>query len=184
METTATNLPIHRFEAAGLGKAPFRFLGAEERRGPIKFLDESGVMLEVGAPGQPMGTCDYCGQGIAICCKIRSADGREFIVGTDCVRKTGDAGMLRGVKSAEGQRRKERAAIVKAATAERVRACRRLFERDDVRAQLATMTARTAGGKDMPALRYVEFCLYGTGAGAVRAAELVEQAADAAGVQR
>lgn len=93
METT-----VHKFEAAGLGKAPFRYVGFTEKRGPIVTILPNGIRQEVGAPGQPMGTCDYCGQGIAICCEIVSADGKRFIVGSDCVEKTGDRG-LRVVKS-------------------------------------------------------------------------------------
>lgn len=78
---------LHPFERAGLGLAPFRLSYVEERRGPIRTQIEPGIFVEVGAPGQPMGTCDYCGQGIAICCGIESADGRRFIVGSDCVAK-------------------------------------------------------------------------------------------------
>lgn len=88
MSTTAT----HVFEAAGLGLAPFRYVGCYEDRGPHRF-EQHGVTIEVGAPGQPMGTCAYCGQGIAICCSIESADGRRFTVGSECVAKTGDAGL-------------------------------------------------------------------------------------------
>jgi len=43
--------------------------------------------MSVGYAGQPAGSCDYCGQGIKYCCHIRSADGREFVVGCDCVMK-------------------------------------------------------------------------------------------------
>lgn len=75
---------LHPFEKAGLGKAPFVFRGMETKVGPIHLAD--GV-TQIGAPGQPMGTCDYCGQGIAHCCNIRSADGKRFIVGIDCVEK-------------------------------------------------------------------------------------------------
>lgn len=112
---TATDL--HVFEAAGLGTAPFRYLGFTELRGPIKIL-ENGVWngLESGAPGQPMGTCAYCGQGIAICCEIRSADGKTFVVGSDCVEKTGDAG-LRKVKTDVA---KFKAAATKAREEERI----------------------------------------------------------------
>lgn len=74
----------HPFEAAGLGLAPFRCIGAETRVGPIRL--PGGI--EVGAPGQPMGTCDFCGTGIAECYVIRSSDGKQFIVGCDCVAKT------------------------------------------------------------------------------------------------
>jgi hypothetical protein len=99
-----SNEKIHKFELAGLGKAPFRYTGWEERRGPIAMAD--GTL--VGAPGQPMGTCDYCGQGIAICCHILSSDGRAFIVGSDCVAKTGDAGLKRIVKQEDAKRQRER----------------------------------------------------------------------------
>lgn len=34
-----------------------------------------------------MGTCDYCGQGIATVMRIESSDGRSFGVGCDCVAK-------------------------------------------------------------------------------------------------
>lgn len=87
---------VHVFERAGLGIAPFRFVGCYESRGPI-ITHVNGVECHVGAPGQPMGTCAYCGQGIAICCQILSADGRRFIVGYDCVRKTGDAGLKKAI---------------------------------------------------------------------------------------
>lgn len=80
---------IHKFEAAGLGKAPFRFVGMTEHVGPIALKDGT----QVGAPGQPMGTCQFCGQGIRYCCEILAADGRTFVVGTDCVEKTGDGGL-------------------------------------------------------------------------------------------
>lgn len=73
----------HPWEVAGLGKYPFRVVGVFENRGPIHMPD--GTM--VGAPGQPMGTCDYCGNGIAECWSIKAADGKRFIVGCDCVRK-------------------------------------------------------------------------------------------------
>jgi hypothetical protein len=86
---------IHAFEKAGLGRAPFRCVGVEERRGPIVVSEAGGVTTTIGAPGQPMGVCDFCGTGIAECYLIRSTDGRDFIVGSDCVRKTGDAGLLR-----------------------------------------------------------------------------------------
>ena len=83
----------HVFEKAGLGLAPFKVLRCETRVGPIRMPDGT----EVGAPGQPMGTCDYCGTGIKDCYVIRSKDAKEFIVGCDCVLKAGDAGLKREV---------------------------------------------------------------------------------------
>jgi hypothetical protein len=68
-----TAVTLHPFEQAGLGKAPFRYLGSDEKR---------------TKSGQPAGTCDYCYRGILTCCVIGSADGKSFVVGCDCVRKT------------------------------------------------------------------------------------------------
>lgn len=70
----------HPFESAGLGLAPFAYVGMIEK-------------TYSACPGhsQPAGTCDYCGQGIKYCCEIRSADGRRFTVGCDCVRKVNRA---------------------------------------------------------------------------------------------
>ena len=73
----------HKFEAAGLGKAPFRLIDVYEKRGPLQLAD--GTL--VGAPGQPMGTCRYCGTGIAVCCVIQDAEGATFEVGSECVKK-------------------------------------------------------------------------------------------------
>jgi hypothetical protein len=67
----------HAFEKAGLGLAPFRYAGMEEKV----------YVAFPGAPAQPAGTCDYCGNGIKYCCHVKSADGKEFIVGTDCIEK-------------------------------------------------------------------------------------------------
>jgi len=58
--------PVHPFEHAGLGTAPFRFVSC--------FRGKRG--------------CAYCGQELAICFVIRSAEGNTFVVGSDCVRKT------------------------------------------------------------------------------------------------
>ena len=97
---------VHVFEKAGLGRAPFRCVGMERKVGPIKLGDGT----EIGAPGQPMGTCDFCGTGIADCFQIVSADGRAFVVGCDCVAKTGDGGLRKVVdaKVAELRRTRDR----------------------------------------------------------------------------
>lgn len=86
MTRPSTATSVHPFEEAGLGLAPFRFVGMREVRGPLLVMVD-GVEFQVGAPGQPMGTCAYCGQGIAVCCDISSADGKRFTVGSDCVAK-------------------------------------------------------------------------------------------------
>ena len=88
-------LVTHPFERAGLGVAPFRCVGVEYRVGPIRSVMDFGngpVQVEVGAPGQPMGSCKYCGQGIAECCIIQDVNGKRFIVGNVCVRKAAAEG--------------------------------------------------------------------------------------------
>lgn len=80
---TMTATKIHKFELAGLGKAPFRVIGCEEQI----------FQAAPGAPMQPGTCCDYCGTGIMYVFWITSADGNRFKVGSDCVAKTGDVGL-------------------------------------------------------------------------------------------
>ena len=71
-----TSEPIHPFEAAGLGKAPFRFDGIADNVYSV-------------APGhsQPGGTCKFCYRGIRYEFWVVSADGKRFTVGSECIRK-------------------------------------------------------------------------------------------------
>lgn len=100
---TATNL--HPFTKSGLGEAPFRCVGMHVEQGPRQLPNG----LTVGAPGQPLGTCDHCGMGIKYVYDIVSADGNRFGVGCECVLKTArmsdagrtiveDAAVVRDVK--------------------------------------------------------------------------------------
>jgi len=82
---------IHPFELTGLGRAPFHFVQMVERV----------YQACHGAPVQPGGTCDHCGNGIRYCYQIRSADGRLSEVGCDCVRKTHDTALDAKVKAAK-----------------------------------------------------------------------------------
>lgn len=66
----------HPFERAGLGKAPFRCVGCREN-----------WFVMPGFGQKPGGSCDYCGTGILYEYVIKSADGAEFVVGSDCVMK-------------------------------------------------------------------------------------------------
>lgn len=93
---------VHPFERVGLGKAPFRVAGYEKR-------------VFYACPGAPMqcgGSCDYCGTGIVHTFIIVSADGKRFVVGSDCVAKTGDRAMVReaGAARREYQARESKAA--------------------------------------------------------------------------
>jgi|ERR1700722_9868325 len=75
---------VHKFQLAGLGKAPFRFDGQEV------------ILHQVpGLPPRAGSSCDFCGMSIANVFWIKSSDGRRFKVGWDCAAKTGDAGLCR-----------------------------------------------------------------------------------------
>jgi len=89
---------MHCFEAAGLGKAPFRFAG---------FYVSTYVACQ-GAPVQPGTTCDYCGAALMNVCAVKSADGKRFKVGCDCVRKVGDGGLMKAYKRSPEYRAAQR----------------------------------------------------------------------------
>lgn len=84
---------IHKFESAGLGQAPFRYVGYQE-------------ITYQACPGAPVvagGSCDYCGACIRDAFFIESADHKKFKVGSDCIYKIGDAGLVDTVKRAANQ---------------------------------------------------------------------------------
>jgi hypothetical protein len=76
-----TTTPIHPFEKAGLGVAPFR----------CTRVTVAKYQACHGAPVQPGASCDYCGTGIMNVFWIKGSqpDAAEFRVGCDCVAKTG-----------------------------------------------------------------------------------------------
>lgn len=164
MESAA--LKIHKFEAAGLGKAPFAFVGFEIKRGPIKLADGT----EVGAPGQPMGSCCYCGTGIANCFNIRSADGQKSYVGSDCIAKVGDAGLMKAVKKivsdAAKARKREREAKAEAVAKE---ACEALIAQFSEKFKSAPHPRGFAG---LSLLDYAEWMLKNTHSFGIVAYEL------------
>ena len=86
---------MHVFTRSNLGSAPFRCVGVFQQVGPIVLSDGT----QVGSPGQAMGVCAHCGTGIADCYQIKSADGKVFVVGSSCVEKTGDAGLIKSYKN-------------------------------------------------------------------------------------
>lgn len=88
---------LHAFERAGLGKAPFDFVGCSEEF--ITYPDGTQ---------QASGCCDYCYNGIRYVCHIKSADGRRFKVGCNCVDKVGDKGIIRAYKTSPEFRKIQR----------------------------------------------------------------------------
>lgn len=70
----------HPFEVAGLGAAPFHCFGSYES----KFRAIPG---DPHCPVQPGSSCDYCGSALMYVFAVRSSDGKEFKVGSDCILK-------------------------------------------------------------------------------------------------
>jgi hypothetical protein len=102
---TTTPSAVHPFELAGLGKAPFRYIGLGQQD------REYGMVVTERLPGglcvvtQPGGTCEYCGMAIIVLCNVESADGKRFHVGSDCIRKV-DAALVARVDRDLAKRRK------------------------------------------------------------------------------
>lgn len=109
-EAAALVAGVHPFEAAGMGKAPFRYVGEVDQN--IKYGQATGLMkTESGAVVEfqttPGGTCEYCGQYIVSMFRIESADGVKSVVGSDCVTKCNpeNVKLVSAVKKAVNARR-------------------------------------------------------------------------------
>jgi hypothetical protein len=143
----------HPFERAGLGKAPFRFVGmAQQDRlyGEVILNRAEYERTGIALTTKPGGTCAYCGAAIVNMCNIVSADGRLFHVGCDCVNLTGDANLVRKVKAATlAADRKKRAARAESVKAELAA----LLADETARATLAALphpvAARAAQGETL-----------------------------------
>lgn len=160
---------IHRFEAAGLGKAPFAFTGK---------VTEKTYCACPGAPVQPGSKCDYCGTRIRYEFWVRSADGREFKVGCDCIYKTRDTSLIKQISVAERKLRDAKNAAAKASKAERV--AQRI---EAARAKLPSVSGTLASkphpnsyyaGQGRTLLDYVNWCLENRGG--LTAAYIIERA--------
>lgn len=76
---------VHIFEAASLGKGPFK----------VSHVTTEG------------GNCEYCSTLIVFRFYIKGQDSKVFFVGSDCVMKTGDAGLIKVVAAEVKKRQKE-----------------------------------------------------------------------------
>ncbi len=71
---------MHSFEMSGMGKPPFRY-----------HIPERPDLLAVPA-------CEHCGRTISNINHVISSDGVVSMVGTDCLKKSGDEGLIAGHK--------------------------------------------------------------------------------------
>lgn len=170
---------VHPFERAGLGKAPFRFVGmvqqdlcyGEAILSRVEF-QATGVLMTT----KPGGSCAYCGTYIVQMFNVKSADGRTFHVGSDCVAKTGDKKLIDAAKVAQ----RKRDAVKRTAKAADVRReLNALLDREDVRELLSTKQRPQpipGWSKEMNSLLSYVIFLAGRGgaAGRLRALRLVK----------
>lgn len=128
---------MHAFERAGLGVAPFRCAG----------MSEKVYVAFPGAPAQPAGTCDYCGNGIRYCCHIKDSSGKEFIVGTDCVMKVNAENNVAGATGVKAEMQKKQAARRRELAEEKRVARREAWAAEKVAKEAAERDAN--GGKTL-----------------------------------
>lgn len=114
MNTESPKTIVHCFEEAGLGKAPFRFVGCKSYagNGETRIVDQRGGVTTSTTPGT---SCAFCGTYIVEAYVIESADRKRFNVGCDCVYKTGDFGLVNLVKKAANKLHTEKRHIREAA---------------------------------------------------------------------
>jgi hypothetical protein len=135
----------HKFETAGLGRAPFRFVN----------YYQSKYQACPDAPVQPGTVCDFCWTGIIDVFVIRDADGKEFKVGSTCVDKTGDAGLVNVVKRKANQLKREKK---NAKDWERIKAAKAIFTTDEALRDRLAKKPHPRGIKEFTLLDYIGWC--------------------------
>jgi hypothetical protein len=158
----------HVWEIAGLGLAPYSYVGHSSDH----------YQACPGAPVQVGGSCDYCGQGIVEMYRFRSADGRTFKVGSECVKRAGDAGL---VKMIAADVRAHNRAVLHERQDARIAAAVALLPsvRDALTSQRHPNEWRAAQGETL--MGWVEWMLENAGrSGKCDAAKVIERAAKGA----
>jgi len=112
--TNITGTQVHIFQSAGLGVGPFR-------------------LSHVTGEG---GSCEYCGTTIVWRFYLNGSDGKQFFVGSDCVLKSGDAGLIKVVE-AEVKRRQNDARKVRETA--KLSALTAMLQSPDVSSKLSAM---------------------------------------------
>jgi hypothetical protein len=180
------NSELHPFEKAGLGKAPFRYIGQVPQDicyGERLLSSRDSAVRFTTKPG---GTCDACGTYIVDMFRIVSSDGQESVVGCDCILKVSqtieekktfqdDLKAMKKAKAktaAEKKKAKDRAMVQTArAGFESIPVVRFLLEK-----QPHPDSRMASWGKTMA--DYVEWMFLNAGlSGQVQAAKIVESVA-------
>lgn len=101
---------IHKWELAGVGKAPFKVMGVYElpsislaEHNPSAYNNQLAMMPK----GYRCGSCMVCGTGLKVNYLMNDSLGNKFSVGCDCVGKSGNSSLITKVKALKLQRAKE-----------------------------------------------------------------------------
>lgn len=109
---------IHPFAERGLGAAPFKLVGHYSL--PSPYLAEQNPAAYQNAlrempQGWGIGSCAYCGMALVNNFLILAANGRKFVVGSECVRRVGDAQLVSQAEAIERKARREKQRAKRAA---------------------------------------------------------------------
>lgn len=93
---------LHVFEKSGCGRAPFRCVAMFSIPSPSlaeRNPDAYNAALRELPRDLHCGTCNHCGTAIMHNFVIEDHVGKRFVVGSSCVYKTGDAGLIKQVRA-------------------------------------------------------------------------------------
>lgn len=92
-------MDTHTFTLSGLGQAPFTLIG----------VDDNCKSPAPGVAPRPAGSCDHCATAIRFEFHLQSADGVNSKVGSDCIKKSGDRGLISLANREKNRRAREAA---------------------------------------------------------------------------
>lgn len=164
---------VHPFQAAGLGLAPFRYIGQVHQDIAYGQAVVNSTEFRAGGPlitTAPGGSCAYCGHYILNMFNVRSSDGKTFHVGSDCIAKVGGPALAAKVAKVVSANRK---AATDKRNAEKIAAAEEALGDIVIVAALNAQPHPSRPGATM--LDYVGWLLNNAGtSGKLRAAKIVE----------
>ncbi len=105
---------IHLWQDQELGVAPFRVktficLPSKEmaEQNPLVYQEQMAeVCQQARALGVGLGSCNSCGMALTVNVVIEDTNGKRFVVGQDCAKKTFDAKLITDIENIERNRQK------------------------------------------------------------------------------
>lgn len=106
---------LHKWEIAGLGQAPFKVVCIIElpsrgllEQNPSAYNNLTSISIAQASKfNVSLGTCDVCSTALNIHFVIQDADNKHFVCGSECVKKSGDLGLINKSTALKNARLKE-----------------------------------------------------------------------------